>query len=428
MIADLNQLVAKCQIFISYKRSTGEELAYLLYEKLTASGYHVFFDSKGLIDENYKKAIEKKIQECTDFIVLLTAHSMDGLIDEKEEDINTEKEDWLAKEIRMAIKNNKHIIPIIKGDYTIPTRISKDISDAVSENGVYFPKTYFEEAFARLSTVYLNSKLDDKDMESDTSTLKGYKANEPCLSNDFALKTEIGAATVQENKAGCVKIYEDAIRAGSKAAYYNLGDIYEKCADDMHLLSEEEYGIKIPSNIPNIEYKEYLMEQAQKYYLKAENYPPALYRLGVMCEKKYALDKAIEYYLESQKSNFAPAVNAVAYYYENGLGGLKRDTLKAMELFKLAMDLGLSQAAYNYAKLRQRNMLPHERNEIINLYLSAFFSETPIPQAAYEIGRLFEDISDKVNALHYYYLAAEAGFIPANAEIKRLKKKNITSR
>ena len=109
MIADLNQLVAKCQIFISYKRSTGEELAYLLYEKLTASGYHVFFDSKGLIDENYKKAIEKKIQECTDFIVLLTAHSMDGLIDEKEEDINTEKEDWLAKEIRMAIKNNKHI-------------------------------------------------------------------------------------------------------------------------------------------------------------------------------------------------------------------------------------------------------------------------------------------------------------------------------
>ena len=31
---------------------------------------------------------------------------MDGLIDEKEEDINTEKEDWLAKEIRMAIKNN----------------------------------------------------------------------------------------------------------------------------------------------------------------------------------------------------------------------------------------------------------------------------------------------------------------------------------
>ncbi|MBR1373752.1 toll/interleukin-1 receptor domain-containing protein, partial [bacterium] len=59
----------KYQIFISYRRVGGEDLARLLDYKLTDRGFKVFFDVESLRSGAFNTALFEKIAECTDVLV-----------------------------------------------------------------------------------------------------------------------------------------------------------------------------------------------------------------------------------------------------------------------------------------------------------------------------------------------------------------------
>ena len=102
----------KYDIFISYRRDTGDVLAKLLYETLRQKNYSVFFDHESLHSGVFGETILSTINDAKDVLVVL---SKDCFVRCNEQD------DWMLQEIREAIKHNKNIILVFSKDFVIPS-------------------------------------------------------------------------------------------------------------------------------------------------------------------------------------------------------------------------------------------------------------------------------------------------------------------
>ena len=91
-------------IFISYRRDGGEIMARLLYFMLTNRGYTVFYDREAMDSGRFDKNIQKAIENCTDFILILSPH----IFRKKEGDAV----DHVLEEVKCARKNDKNILPL----------------------------------------------------------------------------------------------------------------------------------------------------------------------------------------------------------------------------------------------------------------------------------------------------------------------------
>ena len=109
-------------IFISYRREGGREIARTIKLALEARGYsNIFFDYNSLRDGVFNEAIIAAIQNCKDFILVLSDGAMDRCSNE---------DDWVAREIRTAITSGCKIIPVKvnQGDWSWPADFPKDLS------------------------------------------------------------------------------------------------------------------------------------------------------------------------------------------------------------------------------------------------------------------------------------------------------------
>ena len=95
---------SETNIFISYRRADGLEHARIIYLDLRNHGYsNIFFDYNALRDGAFDIQIEIAIRSCTDFILILSPQSMNRCYI---------TDDWVAHELRLAIKYQKKIIPV----------------------------------------------------------------------------------------------------------------------------------------------------------------------------------------------------------------------------------------------------------------------------------------------------------------------------
>ena len=60
----------KYEIFISYRREGGFDTAKHLFDLLRMDGYRVSFDIDTLRNGDFDVALLKRIEECTDFILI----------------------------------------------------------------------------------------------------------------------------------------------------------------------------------------------------------------------------------------------------------------------------------------------------------------------------------------------------------------------
>lgn len=441
MLEPISSISEKCSIFISYKRNGGEAFAYLIYDSLKQQGYNnVFLDNKKIIDEDYVDKIDRCIRNCTDFLVVFSPGCLNGIVNEKTEDIGTSREDWLAKELRIALDANAHIVPLIMENFRTPDGLPDDIIKAASQNGVKFPSGYFDEALTRLTDVFLNCSKKHDSMESDTQVIKMAENGDPRYLNDLGIKNEIGTPVIPQNKANALQFYIQAAKKGSKAAYCNIGDIYEKCAGDIQLAMSTEYDVDLialvngsdsfgsSTDISDAELRQQFLNAAEYCYTMAGDIPVALYRLGVLEEKKFNFSKAFSLYIKAAEKDYPPAVNAAAYYYKNALGNVPCQPEKAFELWSSIKDK-LPHAAYNYAQMLEKEAVRDKLIEdIINYYEFAFFSRRCVPQAAFALGKIYEKQLIISKARHYYRLSFEAGYLLANKELRRLNREIRSSR
>jgi formylglycine-generating enzyme required for sulfatase activity len=114
----------KYDIFISYRRETGRDLARQIKLELEKQGYNVFLDFDELKDGCYYQKIRDAIKAAPIFMVILSSHALDRCVD---------KEDWVRQEIEYAILLKKHIVPINPdSEFTgFPEDLPKEIKDGL---------------------------------------------------------------------------------------------------------------------------------------------------------------------------------------------------------------------------------------------------------------------------------------------------------
>jgi len=123
---------APMDVFISYRRATGSQLASLLKVHLSLRGFRVFLDvdllGKGTFDDALLENVEKSIN----FISLLTEGSLDRCM------VDTTNSDWVRKEIALAINKKKNLVPVFLSGFKFPeaTDLPEDIRPLLRHNSV----------------------------------------------------------------------------------------------------------------------------------------------------------------------------------------------------------------------------------------------------------------------------------------------------
>lgn len=130
-------------IFISYRRSDAEAYARMLYNDLTANGYDVFYDFKSLGGGDYLDAVRNAIDECEDFIVLLSKDCLGSRI--------MSENDVVHKEIAYALQQGKRIVGImLSGFDSFPTLLPADLAKLPRINCLNGKLEFYDFMFEKL--------------------------------------------------------------------------------------------------------------------------------------------------------------------------------------------------------------------------------------------------------------------------------------
>lgn len=140
------------QIFISYRRDGGEDLAGRTADKLNSLGYCVFFDVESMRSGTFNTQIYNAIDKCNDVILVLPPNALDRCASE---------DDWVRKEITYALESKKNIIPIMMRGFEFPEKLPEEIDEIRFMEGIVASGDYFDAFISRLVSL-LKSKVGHK--------------------------------------------------------------------------------------------------------------------------------------------------------------------------------------------------------------------------------------------------------------------------
>ena len=143
---------SKFDIFISYRREGGLELADSIYQRLINAGYSAFLDLEQLNSGKFNTKLIEVIEQCSDFILVLPPNALDRCGDE---------DDWVRQEVECAIRNRKNIIPIMLRGFEWPPveNLPKSLRELPNYNGISASDhNVFVENIERLKKTFLLSK------------------------------------------------------------------------------------------------------------------------------------------------------------------------------------------------------------------------------------------------------------------------------
>ncbi len=169
----------KYDIFISYRRKGGYETAKHLYDLLTMDGYTVSFDIDTLRNGDFDTALLQRIDECTDFILILNKGAFDRTLDPG----FNPKNDWLRNELAYALKRNKNVIPVmLEGFDGFPEDLPDDICKVVRKNGPKYDSYYFDDFYRKMKKSFFETPEPNPEVKQSAlakSTVK-FKSNLCC--------------------------------------------------------------------------------------------------------------------------------------------------------------------------------------------------------------------------------------------------------
>ncbi|MBQ3490043.1 MAG: TIR domain-containing protein [Clostridia bacterium] len=125
------------KLFISYRREDGAVLARLLYDRLVAKGFIVFYDIESLGSGRFDTRIYERIEECDNFILVLSPKALLRCVNE---------DDWVRMEIKHALDHNKNIIHVLTKGFSFPDNLPQEIAHITTLNGVDFESMDFMDA------------------------------------------------------------------------------------------------------------------------------------------------------------------------------------------------------------------------------------------------------------------------------------------
>ena len=134
-------------IFLSYRREGGFETAKHLFDLLARDGYRVSFDIDTLRSGDFDTELLRRIDWCTDFILILNKGAFDRSIDPTFD----RNKDWLRIELAYALEKGKNVIPVMLSGFTdFPGNLPADIAMVERKNGPKYDKDYVDAFYNKL--------------------------------------------------------------------------------------------------------------------------------------------------------------------------------------------------------------------------------------------------------------------------------------
>lgn len=266
-------MTGKFDIFISYRREGGFEVAKHIKDLLTRDGYSVSFDMDNLTNGDFNIELLRRVAECEDFILILDANvfklTMAGLERQK---------DWLRLELSEALKNGKNIIPIMLDGFTeFPEGLPQDIAAVRFKNGPKYDKVYFDAFYEKLKHFIKEVPTDDITITDLPHNLKmslilergwlAYNAKRYDEAMDYFLEAaEKGSANAfnaiavyyyeghgyEHNLQKAAQWFRYAADMGYASAQRNLGDCYLKGEGVMRDDKQALHWYKMAANSNNV--------------------------------------------------------------------------------------------------------------------------------------------------------------------------------
>ena len=128
-------------IFISYRRDGGHEMARLLYEHFRMKGLCCFFDLEELGAGEFNVKLLDSIEASKNFVLILSPNALERCLNEG---------DWVRCEIEHAIKHGKNIVPLMLSGFSWPENLPESLAKLPFYNGVFLVREYFDASLSKL--------------------------------------------------------------------------------------------------------------------------------------------------------------------------------------------------------------------------------------------------------------------------------------
>jgi hypothetical protein len=130
-------------VFLSYRRDTGAELAQLVRAHLERRGFRVFLDVRELGAGHFDDALLTRIEESSDFVLILAPQTLDRCRQEG---------DWVRREIGHAIASGRNVVPLATPDFRFPdaSELPPELATLPRHQAVVYEHRYSDEALDKL--------------------------------------------------------------------------------------------------------------------------------------------------------------------------------------------------------------------------------------------------------------------------------------
>lgn len=313
-------------VFISYRRDGGQIMAHHLRQWLTNDGYTVFLDVQ-LESGRFDKALYKRIEECTDFLLVVSPGGFDRCND---------PEDWVRWEIEHALLCGKNIIPVIMPGCKIPDVLPESIQGIKKHRGFQFDFELEKSAFEMLEEKLMQSKPRVSVAQMDLLSIE-----RPAQQSD-----KEGVSLHEQMTQQALRDTMDNAENHITAINASLGN-----ADDQFRLWKYYHSVYVENYIQPPEKMMYWLRLAVE-----QNHPEAICCMGKCYYHGYGVErspaKAVIFYRKSLEydENLTEAMCSLGDCYLNGVG-VESSVVQAADLYKRAMEVGDSEATEKYINL-----------------------------------------------------------------------------
>nr|CAI5841076.1 unnamed protein product [Callosobruchus analis] len=147
-------------VFVSYRRSNGSQLASLLKVHLQLRGFSVFIDVERLEAGKFDNNLLQSIHKAKHFLLVLTPGALQRCIGDQE------RKDWVHREIVAALSANCNIIPIIDNfTFPEPDELPEDMRQVCHFNAVRWIHDYQDACVDKLER-FMRGELNSRGLDS----------------------------------------------------------------------------------------------------------------------------------------------------------------------------------------------------------------------------------------------------------------------
>ena len=152
-------------VFVAYRRNGALREAKHLTDRLLRDGYSVSLDIENLPPGNFRQALATRVEDCTDFILMLSPGVFDKCLNGK----SNREEDILFDEIATAISLGKNIIPVALDGYIPPRKkdMPPEIAQIIDLNWVRLRYESYNDDYQKLKWMLVSdrSNIDCRSIE-----------------------------------------------------------------------------------------------------------------------------------------------------------------------------------------------------------------------------------------------------------------------